>query len=163
MMRQTGGTAVGEISTRSSPFCLAIARACGGGMMPSCVPVSSITRISRTRMRSLTRTRSSRRGLLSKAINASLRLFSLARDLVARRSDEPFDRARALIAALARPHRHRAFGALAVADHQHVGHLLQLGLPDLISDLFLALVQIGPQARLLQLVADRRRVRQVPV
>ena len=36
MMRQTGGTAVGEISTRSSPFCLAMARACGGGMMPSC-------------------------------------------------------------------------------------------------------------------------------
>ena len=36
MIRQTGGTAVGEISTRSSPFCLAIASACGGGMMPSC-------------------------------------------------------------------------------------------------------------------------------
>src|SRR5436305_1110941 len=33
MMRQTGGLAVGEISTRSSPFCLAIATACGGGMM----------------------------------------------------------------------------------------------------------------------------------
>src|SRR6185295_955768 len=58
-----------EISTRSSPFCLAIASACGGGMMPSCAPVSSITRISRTRMRSLTRVRSSRRGPLVKAIN----------------------------------------------------------------------------------------------
>ena len=103
MMRQTGGTAVGEISTRSSPFCLAIASACGGGMMPSCAPVSSITRISRTRMRSLTRTRSSRRGLLSKAIrpptltslhsvDAGLELLALARDFVARRRDERVDR-----------------------------------------------------------------------
>ena len=38
MIRQTGGTAVGEISTRSSPFCLAMASAAGGGMMPSCCP-----------------------------------------------------------------------------------------------------------------------------
>src|SRR5205814_237877 len=69
MIRHTGGTAVGEISTRSSPFCLAMASACGGGMMPSCLPSSSITRISRTLIRSLTRTRSSRRGPdLSKAI-----------------------------------------------------------------------------------------------
>jgi hypothetical protein len=45
-----------------------MARAWGGGMMPSCAPVSSITRISRTRMRSLTLVRSSRLGLLSKAI-----------------------------------------------------------------------------------------------
>ena len=42
--------------------------AAGGGMIPSCCPVSSITRISRTRMRSLVRTRSSRRGERSKAI-----------------------------------------------------------------------------------------------
>src|SRR5258706_4950155 len=69
MIRQSGGTAVGEISTRSSPFVLAIASACGGAMIPSCFPSSSMTRISRTRMRSLTRVRSSRRGPdLSKAI-----------------------------------------------------------------------------------------------
>src|SRR5579872_922736 len=68
MMRHTGGVAVAAISTRSSPFCRAMASACGGGMMPSCVPSSSITRTSRTRMRSLTRVRSSRRGPRSKAI-----------------------------------------------------------------------------------------------
>ena len=39
MIRQTGGTAVGEISTRSSAFPRAIASACGGGMMPNCCPV----------------------------------------------------------------------------------------------------------------------------
>ncbi len=31
MIRQTGGVAWGAISTRSSPFSLAMARACGGG------------------------------------------------------------------------------------------------------------------------------------
>src|SRR5436190_24347022 len=68
MMRQTGGTAVAAISTRSSPLVRAMASACGGGMMPSCVPSSSMTRTSRTLMRSLTRVRSSRRGLRSNAI-----------------------------------------------------------------------------------------------
>ena len=34
----TGGTAVGEISTKSSDLLRASARACGGGMMPSCWP-----------------------------------------------------------------------------------------------------------------------------
>src|SRR5262252_2356359 len=131
MMRQTGGFAVGEISTRSSPFCLAMARACGGGMMPSCWPVSSITRISRTLMRSLTRTRSSRRGPLSKAITASLPAF--ARDLLARGRDEPIDRARAAIAARTRPYGHGPLYLLAVPDHEHVRHLAQLGFPNLIS------------------------------
>src|SRR4051812_21734654 len=71
MMRQTGGVAVAAISTRSRPFWRAIASAWGGGMMPSCSPLSSMTRTSRTRMRSLIRVRSSRRGLRSKAITTS--------------------------------------------------------------------------------------------
>ena len=65
---QTGGLAVAAISTRSRPFCRAIASACGGGMIPSCEPSSSMTRTSRALMRSLTRVRSSRRGLRSNAI-----------------------------------------------------------------------------------------------
>ena len=73
------------------------------------------------------------------------------------------DRPRALVAARARPHRHGAFRALAVADDQHVGHLLQLGLPDLISNLFLALVELDPQPGRRQLVPHRRGVGQVPV
>jgi hypothetical protein len=62
MIRQTGGLAVGAISTRSSPFCRAMVSACCGGMIPSCWPASSMTRTSRTLIRSLTRMRSSRRG-----------------------------------------------------------------------------------------------------
>ena len=73
------------------------------------------------------------------------------------------DRARALVAAGARPHRHRAFRALPIADDQHVGHLLQLGLPDLISNLFLPLVEVGPQPGPPELVADRGGVGQVAV
>src|SRR5437868_3021661 len=158
MMRQTGGTAVGEISTRSSPFCLAMASACGGGMMPSCWPVSSITRISRTRMRSLTRTRSSRRGLLENAIKppttrpasalGGLRHRgadggqpSLDGDLVARFRHERGDRRRPLIAAGPLPNRDGVLGRLAVAYDEHVGDLLQLSLTNLISDLFLPLVE----------------------
>ena len=54
-MRQTGGTALGEISTRSSMRSRAIFRASKGGMMPGCSPFSSMTRISRARIRSLVR------------------------------------------------------------------------------------------------------------
>jgi len=54
-MRQTGGTALGETSTRSRPRSRAILSASKGGRMPSCSPFSSITRISRARIRSLMR------------------------------------------------------------------------------------------------------------
>src|SRR5947208_2218944 len=55
MMRQTGGCAVGEISTRSRFFSRAILSASKGGMMPICSPSSPITRISRARIRSFVR------------------------------------------------------------------------------------------------------------
>src|SRR5438309_8745017 len=54
-MLQAGGTALGEISTRSSERSRAILRASKGGMTPSCSPFSSITRTSRARIRSLVR------------------------------------------------------------------------------------------------------------
>ena len=55
MMRQTGGCAVGETSTRSRFFSRAIFSASNGGRIPICWPSSPITRISRARMRSLMR------------------------------------------------------------------------------------------------------------
>src|ERR1700677_2211093 len=54
-MRQTGGWAVGETSTRSRPRSRAIFNASKGGRMPSCSPFSSMTRISRARILSLVR------------------------------------------------------------------------------------------------------------
>src|SRR5215471_11114869 len=140
MMRQTGGTAVAAISTRSSPFCRAMASACGGGMIPSCVPSSSMTRTSRTLMRSLTRVRSSRRG--------ETRLgLALRRHFLQRPRHEVLDGARAEIAAAPAADRHRAVRRLAVPDHQHIGDLLELRLADLEVDLFLTGVEFGPQSR----------------
>src|SRR5689334_734839 len=146
MIRQTGGTAVGEISTRSSPFCLAMASAAGGGMIPSCCPVSSITRTSRTRIRSFVRTRSSRRGERSKAIyppRPSGRLIhvlgrraqSLSADLVDRISDERLHRTRPQHAGRSAPDVDGAVGSLAIPDDEHVWDLLELRLPDLIANL----------------------------
>src|SRR5688500_5744680 len=154
MIRQTGGTAVGEISTRSSPFCFAMISACGGGMMPSCCPVSSITRISRTRMRSLVRTRSSRRGERSKAISSSSggllfggrrRLQRLRPYFVERAGDEAVHRPRPLVARNPAAHRHGAFSGFAIPGYKHVRDLLKLGLPDLIANLLLALIQFHAQ------------------
>ena len=60
-IRQTGGRAFGEISTRSNPARLARASALSVFMTPTCWPSASTTRTSRTRMRSLTRMRGSQR------------------------------------------------------------------------------------------------------
>src|SRR5215467_1797610 len=55
MSLQTGGTALGDTSTRSRFRSRAISSARGGGITPIISPFSSIKRISRARMRSLTR------------------------------------------------------------------------------------------------------------
>ena len=128
--------------------------------MPSWAPVSSMTRISRTRMRSLTRVRSSRRGPeRSKAICASLSyagLLPLAANLLHRRRRRTPRRSRGPWSPVsAAAHRHRAFGHLAIADHQHVRHLLQLRFPNLVPDLLLAFVQFDAQAG----AGQRRRAR----
>ena len=70
--------------------------------------------------------------------------------------DELVDRPRALVAAGAAAHRHGALLDLAVADHEHVGHLLQLRLADLVADLLLPLVEFDPQPGRRQPVAHRR-------
>src|SRR6266545_343646 len=174
MIRQTGGTAVGEISTRSSPFCFAMASAAGGGMIPSCCPVSSITRISRTRMRSLVRTRSSRRGERSKAINPpsgrlqtvdDSRSFLLRRrnharrfrrDFILRRRDKRVYRARTQVACEPAADRYRTFGRFPVPRDQHIGDLLQLGPTDLIANLLLAVVELDAKPGGSKFVANGR-------
>src|SRR5262245_26973057 len=54
-MRHTGGTALGEISTRSSPASRAILIASYVGRTPTCEPSAPITRTSRARIRSFMR------------------------------------------------------------------------------------------------------------
>src|SRR6187397_178728 len=167
MMRHTGGLAVAAISTRSSPLPRAMVSACCGGMMPSCSPVSSITRISRTLMRSLTRTRSSRRGLRSKAIKPPLRGDQirdlLVLDLGLRRADEFLDGPAPQITVGTVPHGHGTFRCLAFPNYQHIGDLLQLSLAILIPDLFLPVVELDAQAGRLQPLLDGASVDGVPV
>src|SRR5204863_7937978 len=72
-------------------------------------------------------------------------------------------RARSLIAARASSHGHGSFRSLAVADHEHVRHLLELSLPNLISDLFLALVDLDAHPSRSQPIANRRGIGEVAI
>src|SRR5262249_35257327 len=183
MIRQTGGTAVAAISTRSSPFCRAIVSACCGGMMPSCCPVSSMTRTSRTLIRSFTRVRSSRRGPRSNAITTSYRCEPdqpgstrssgsglhrflrrlLLPDLFPRGAGERLDLPRSDVPFDAAADGHGCFCGFAVPGHQHVGNLLQLGLAYLKSNLFLPLVDVDAEPRGLQPSGNLTRVLHVTV
>src|SRR5581483_1167259 len=160
---------------------------CGGGMMPSCAPVSSITRISRTRIRSLTRTRSSRRGALVKAISppttkalgCRLSAFDPPRRQFRQRStgtrpasrgdfiesprDEIGHRRRSFVAARPFANRNRPLGRLAIPDDEHVGDFLQLGFANLVVYLFLTLVEIGAQTGLFQAIPHLPRVVEMPI
>src|SRR5581483_5234331 len=72
-------------------------------------------------------------------------LFDLAVNLVQRLRDERLHAAGALVAAAPGPHGHRAGLGLAVPNDEHVVHLLELCLPDLISDFLLARVEPGAE------------------
>src|SRR5688500_18501773 len=144
--------------------------ACCGGMIPSCCPVSSITRTARTRMRSLVRVRSSRRGERSKAITVSSaarthsssasrrKLRELRRSLavyfLTRVGQKGVDGARTKVTTGAAADRHRSLRRLPVSGYKHVGDLLQLRLSDLIANLLLPVVQLHPQPGRRQLVPD---------
>src|SRR5262249_10180233 len=160
------------ISTRSSPFCRAIVSACCGAMMPSCCPVSSMTRTSRTLIRSFTRVRSSRRGPRSNAITTSqldrglrppdpsgsgLQRFLLRRllqDLLQRRVDELLDSPRSNVTFDAAADRHGPFRRFPIPGHEHVGNLLQLGFAYLKSNLLLPLVDLDSETGGLQPAGD---------
>ena len=118
-----------------------------------------MTRTSRTLIRSFTRVRSSRRGLLSKAIRASYKHFAAPLHLASiASSHERLEGLRAQIAAGSAPYRDGGLGGLAVAGHQHVRDFLQLGFADLISNLLLPLVELHPEAGRRQPVAHGPRV-----
>ena len=61
------------------------------------------------------------------------------------------------------PDGHRAISRLAVANHQHVRNLLQLGCADLITNLLLTLVYLDPQPFGRQACANLSPVLQMPV
>ena len=67
------------------------------------------------------------------------------------------------VAFRAAAHRDGAVGRLPVADHQHVGDLLQLGLANLVVHLFLAVVELDPEPAPRAVGADLPGVVQVPI
>src|SRR5262245_367577 len=78
MIRQTGGTAVGETITRSRPSSLAMLRACLVCRIPSCWPSEPMTRTSRNlRQRSLINGPGSGRG---SRLNPLISVYSLMHD-----------------------------------------------------------------------------------
>ncbi len=72
--------------------------------------------------------------------------------------DERLEGLRSQIAPGPAPDRDGGLCRLAVAGHQHVGHFLQLGFADLISNLLLPLVELHAEAGRRQAVAYRPRV-----
>src|SRR5512132_2558524 len=135
MIRQTGGLAVGAISTRSSAASFAFWSASPIGTMPSGSPSAPIRRTSFHRICSLIRM-------------LFLSIFHLRRELPAPRRNgasrgahEFVHTHRSSVAAVAQAHSDRARRRLLFPDHQHARDLMQLGLPDARSELFVPLVR----------------------
>src|SRR3954468_5292542 len=142
-------------------------------MTPTCSPFSSMRRTCGMRMRSLILVvsrsggrRSNLRGTGTQEWNcakkwvnrasvpqagALRRAFSrLSRDALG----ELRDRHRPGVAMAMLPHGHRARLGLAVADHEHVGHLARLRVADLAPDRLGAPVDLGAHARRGELTQD---------
>src|SRR6185295_14066667 len=139
-MRHTGGLASGETSTRSSPASIAMRSACSGVMIPSCSPLSAMTRTSRVRIFSLI-----------------LSFFSMAPPWTLGPENplglHPCQEIAHLVDGLgadfplfATSHRHGPGLDLAIPGHQHVGDLAQLRVADLRIDPLVPLVLFDPQS-----------------
>src|SRR5215204_4128265 len=84
-------------------------------------------------------------------------------NLLERVRNERVERTGPQVASRTTAYRNRPFGGLAIASHQHVRDLLQLGLSDLITNLLLAVVQFDPQPGRSQTVANPAGIVLMPV
>src|SRR5437588_5143027 len=130
MMRQTGGTAVAATSTRSRLRCVAISSARAIGTT-SCVPSTSISRTSLARICWLMRTLGVGIGLEIGHLLVLGRRF-LGFGEYARNEIRERHRGE-LLATAPRARCDGSLRGLAIAEHQHVGRLLELGLADLVT------------------------------
>src|SRR5215813_13091290 len=144
MIRQTGGLAVGAISTKSRLASLAFWRASAIGTIPSASPASPIRRTSFQRICSLTRM------LFLSILHLHRQLLSPFRDRRLGERDELLGRHRPGVAAVAEAHRNRAGRRFFLTDDQHGRRLLKLRPPDAGAELLVLLVGLGAEARLLQ-------------
>src|SRR6266496_610512 len=124
MIRQTGGCAVGAISTKSRLASFAFCSASAMGTTPSASPESPIRRTSFHRICSLTR-------MLFLSIfhlRGKLRLSRLY--CAARGREKTFDLHRAGVPAVPQSYGHGSGGRFLLSDHEHTGDLLHLRLAD---------------------------------
>src|SRR5580765_6348102 len=120
MIRQTGGVAVGAISTRSSPDSRAFWSASDITTMPSASPSAPISRTSFQRICSLTR-------ILFLSICHLQNRFGLAARDRRRGGREKIGYGHGTgVAAVAQAHRDGSGGGLLLAHHQHRRNLLEL-------------------------------------
>src|SRR5512145_1860872 len=138
MIRQTGGCAVGAISTRSRPASFAFASASAITTMPSASPSAPISRTSFQRICSLTRI------LFLSIFHLRKKLRAPRRDRGLRGRKELFDRQGARVPAVPQADGHGARRRLFLADDQHARDLGELGLADPRAELLVAIVDLHP-------------------
>src|SRR3989339_274277 len=140
MIRQTGGAAVGDTSTRSRPALAASVMASVREITPNCPPSISITRtdaalISRLILKSLAMGH----------LQTSKKLSKLC-TLFTHKVDERLHVDGTEVLSIPLPWRNLTGVRFAVADHEHEGRLLQLRLPDLVPQFFVPEISLHPDS-----------------
>src|SRR6185503_5116114 len=134
MIRQTGGCAVGAISTRSSPASRAFWRASDMTTTPSASPSAPISRTSFQRICSLTRM------LFLSIFHLRKKLRLPRRDRGLRGRNEILDGHRTGVASMANADGDGPAGRLLLAHDEHARDLHQLGPADASAELFVLVV-----------------------
>src|ERR1700682_5757783 len=148
MIRQTGGTAVGAISTRSRVASFAFWSASAIGTTPRGSPASPIKRTSFHRICSLTR-------MLFLSIfhlRDRTQLVPFLRNGVLRDPGKLVERHRSRISPVAEAHGDRSSSRFLLAHYQHAGDLLHLRLSDACAELFVAVVGFHPKTSRLEIL-----------
>src|SRR5881628_1864854 len=176
MILQTGGLAVGEISTRSRSFSRARSCACCRGTTPTCLPSWSMSRTSAARIMSLildcgsAGLRSNRDPLRGGKIRDSsccrapeftdkdLQSQGAGRDLPPGFSDELIQAHGTLVPTAPLAQAHRPGRCFLLSHDEHVRDLLELRIADLGTELFVAFVDFDPESGRAHLTRDVVRV-----
>src|SRR5210317_2415766 len=132
MIRQTGGAALGETSTRSRPCSSAACSAAPNSMIPSCPPSSSMTRTSLARIDSLILVVSL---LMTHLLMVQFTLFVYETNKIRR-----LHRFQVLTGAM--PCGDSAGGHFLIADHQHIRNFFHLGFTNLETQFFIAQISL---------------------
>src|SRR5215470_5886241 len=146
MIRQTGGVAVGAISTKSRPASRAFWRASAITTMPSASPSAPISRTSFQRICSLTR-------MFFLSIFHLRNRFGLpARDRRRGGREKISEGHGARVAPVTQAHRDRSGRGFLLTDDQHRRHFLQLGPADAGAELLVLVVELHAEPRRRQLL-----------